>query len=411
MYRKIFVYMFILSVFTLLFISFLIMFDFYFSLPTQFFESIKSIRVLIIDTSCKIKFQNWASANSSVDVCLNPEIQNAFKRGFATSFHYSTVLHNDAFYLAIRINPDQVLRFTISNLEFQHLTHNIIRDYILSVCMAFILVLIIAWIATKRIISPFNNISNDEITFDSLNQYPELNTFISRIKEQENTLIQTAKYRTQFSANVSHELKTPLAEIMSMAQVIEKCDLDEAELKDSAKDIVGSSKRLLNMINDILELSRFDEASLNLKKEKVSINELVNQTISAMTKQKEKKSLEFEIKASDPNVEIMADKTLYQIVIKNLVENAIKYSYAKSAITILITDYGLSINNMSDPISEDALPKLFERFYRTDEARTVSSETGYGVGLAFVYNIVKAHGGDIEVFSTKEDGTTFNIKF
>jgi two-component system phosphate regulon sensor histidine kinase PhoR len=411
MYRKIFIHIFAISLLTVLFTSVFMVFDLYYNIPDQFASSIDGIRVSVVNRNCEVPFHNWIDPTVLSELCKRPETKRAFESGFAIAKHYSPTLNEWAYYVALRTSPDQVLKLTLSQEEFYQFTHAIIKDILLGLCISILVVLFASWITTKRIVRPFNDISDNNHINSVLMTYPEIKPFIDKINEQEARLKEIAKYRTQFSANVSHELNTPVAEIMAEAQVIASGKLNQEEVNEFANDIIQSSKRLSVLIREILELSKFDESTLSLNIVKTNISEMIEKTVAKYTEKAHEKSLKFEVVREEEDIYFAVDEMLYSVVVKNLIENAIKYSSENTTITVTISSVGFSVNNYGETIPPDVIPRLFERFYRTDTARTATSTAGYGLGLAFVYNIVQAHSGKIEAKSDQQNGTTFSVQF
>lgn len=403
--------MFFLSIVTVIFTVTFMIIDLYYTVPSQFAADIGSIRTSIVNRDCEVPFHNWVDPTILGELCKRPETQKAFENGFAFAYHFSPTLHEDAYYVAVRINHDQVLKLTLSKQEFYQFTHALIRDIIIGLCLSSLVVFLLSWLITRRVIKPFKNTTIDEYENSVLVNYPEIKPFIDTIKEHERNLKNIAKHRAQFSANVSHELRTPLAEILAMSQTIASGKLNDKEVHEFSCDIVKSSKKLSNLINEILELSRFDEGTIDIKKTSVNVVYLVESAINKFSKLAKEKNVTYQIEKTNDKIFIKADLTLYSIVVSNLIENATKYSYHDQKVIIKISDIGFSVNNQCDVISEDVLPRLFERFYRTDTARTSNDVNGYGLGLAFVNNIIKAHNGFIEVTSDKINGTTFSVSF
>ncbi len=221
------------------------------------------------------------------------------------------------------------------------------------------------------------------------------------------------KIRQDFVANVSHELKTPIASIKGFAETLLEGALeDKANARDFLKIIFTDASRLSRLVDDLLNLSKIESGKLNMSLKPIPIGPVINKVAASMKPQMENKSVTIEIRLPDPLSQIMADEPRLIQIFFNLIDNAIKYSKANghiritgleeaSHITITVSDDGIGIPKKD-------LPRLFERFYRVDKGRS-RALGGTGLGLSIVKHIVKAHQGDIRVESRLGKGATFTL--
>ncbi|WBW99630.1 two-component system histidine kinase PnpS [Oceanirhabdus sp. W0125-5] len=217
------------------------------------------------------------------------------------------------------------------------------------------------------------------------------------------------KMRTQFVANVSHELKTPLTSIKGFAETLK--DVDDVETKNKFLDIINTeAERLTRLINDILTLSHIEQQT-EMVNESVYVNEIIDDVYNLIksTKKGKERDIRMELQSVAP---LWGDSDKFKQMLINLVDNAVKYSESGDKIYIRsYYDKGSCIIEVEDTgvgISEHKIPRLFERFYRVDKAR--SRETGgTGLGLAIVKHIVIAFNGKINVESQKGVGTKFIV--
>lgn len=216
--------------------------------------------------------------------------------------------------------------------------------------------------------------------------------------------------RSQFVANVSHELKTPLTSIKGFAETLK--DVEDAEQRDKFLDIINDeAERLTRLINDILILSSLEQHREG-KTENINVNEVVEEVYELMKHTADTKEIEIDLSTSQlPNITGDRDKLKQAII--NLVDNAIKYSEARAQISmvtrleenkcvIIVEDTGVGM-------SKEHLNRIFERFYRIDKARS-RAQGGTGLGLAIVKHIVLNFRGTIDVESEIGKGTRFTIR-
>lgn len=219
--------------------------------------------------------------------------------------------------------------------------------------------------------------------------------------------------RQDFVANVSHELRTPVSSIKGYAETL----LDGAlEDKDNAKEFVGiiyqDANRLANLINDLLDLSRIESGKMKMSFVALDAVSLIKRAVAVIENQARAKSIVLKFDLPENLPKINADETRFSQVMINILDNAIKYSPegGVAAIFAKVTDKMLQID-ISDSgigISENDLPRIFERFYRVDKARS-RELGGTGLGLSIVKHIVSAHGGQVWVKSELGKGSIFSF--
>jgi two-component system phosphate regulon sensor histidine kinase PhoR len=218
------------------------------------------------------------------------------------------------------------------------------------------------------------------------------------------------KVRSDFVANVSHEIKTPLTSIKGFVEtLLEGAQDDKENAKHFLKIIQDHANRLDNLVNDLLSLSFLESKAIVLEKQKVDLNRLVDEIISGFRSQTRKKSLEIKNELSS-GLSITADRDKLGQVFTNLIDNAVKFNREKGFIRV----YSQDLDNKVKVIVEDSglgipakdIPRIFERFYRVDKARS-REIGGTGLGLSIVKHIVELHGGDVGVESTEGLGSKF----
>ncbi|MFA6217820.1 MAG: ATP-binding protein [Candidatus Omnitrophota bacterium] len=221
------------------------------------------------------------------------------------------------------------------------------------------------------------------------------------------------KIRRDFVANVSHELRTPISSIKGYAETLLEGALDD---RDNAKEFISiicqDANRLASLINDLLDLSKIESGKLKMSFDALDPGVLIKKAITIIDHQVKAKSIALKITIPQSLPKITADETRFSQVMVNLLDNAVKYSSEGATITICaqVADNALQID-ISDTgigISENDLPRIFERFYRVDKARS-RELGGTGLGLSIVKHIVSAHGGQVWVKSELGSGSTFSF--
>lgn len=219
--------------------------------------------------------------------------------------------------------------------------------------------------------------------------------------------------KTDFVANVSHELKTPLTSIKGFVETLLDGALDDQETAKHFLEIINDeTDRLNRLINDLLSLSRIEAKQRELNRVSLDLEKIINETVSILSPQAKEKDLAIKVNIKRPLQVIEADEDMIGQVLINLIDNAVKYTHEggqvsisaetqKDRVKVAVADTGIGI-----PI--DSIPRLFERFYRVDKARS-REMGGTGLGLAIVKHILELHSGKIEVESIVGQGSTFTF--
>ncbi|SHK09771.1 two-component system histidine kinase PnpS [Desulforamulus aeronauticus] len=216
--------------------------------------------------------------------------------------------------------------------------------------------------------------------------------------------------RTEFAANVSHELRTPLTSINGFVETLLDGAMEQPHVAKNFLEIIHTEgKRLANLIDDLLKLSRLEDRRTILHKQPVDLADIIHNTIKMFEGLAQDKNIELTEVIPSDLPPVPGDFGFLSQVIVNLVDNAIKYTltggkvnvevtFNQQSITVTVSDTGIGI-------SEESLPRVFERFYRVDKARS-REMGGTGLGLSISKHIVEAHGGKIKATSSQE-GSTF----
>lgn len=218
--------------------------------------------------------------------------------------------------------------------------------------------------------------------------------------------------RKDFVANVSHELKTPITSIRGFSETLLDGAMSDERLREQFITIIlNESERLQSLIHDLLELSKLEKEEFTLNIEHISVPSLVKDTIPIVEQQANQKGIELE-QTIDTEGYIDGDSARLKQVVINLITNAINYTPNGGTIKLDLKNHKdsfmISVTDSGIGIPKEDVPRIFERFYRVDKARSRNSG-GTGLGLAIVKHIVEAHDGNIEVESEYQKGTAFHI--
>jgi len=217
------------------------------------------------------------------------------------------------------------------------------------------------------------------------------------------------KQRREFSANVSHELKTPLTTISGLSEMIANGMVKEEDVADFAKKISTQTERLITIIEDIIRLSQFDEGDILKEFSTFELKELADLVENSLLSKARLRHVEIEIKGEP--ISISANKRMIDELLFNLIDNGIKYNKDGGKVTVELADlddfYKISVCDNGIGIPKEHLNRVFERFYRVDQSRSQKT-SGTGLGLSIVKHIVEYHKGKIEIESEENVGTTIS---
>ncbi|OEG00092.1 hypothetical protein BHF71_06510 [Vulcanibacillus modesticaldus] len=222
------------------------------------------------------------------------------------------------------------------------------------------------------------------------------------------------KMRTEFVANVSHELRTPITAVKGFTETLLDGTINDEDTRRTFLQIIHKeSDRLHRLISDLLDLTKIEQNKEILNFSKVDLKSLIQSTIATMRPQIEKNKISIYEELDEVQVEADEDR-LRQVMI-NLINNGIAYTPENGSITVRLYQHNkdfikIEVEDTGIGIPEKSLPRIFERFYRVDKARSRESG-GTGLGLAIVKHIIESHGGSIHVESRVGKGSKFTIIF
>ncbi len=370
-----------------------------------------NLRITWVDEDGTVLFDNDTNVQSLSNHIDRPEIRMAFETGEGESVRRSDTLRMNTFYYALLLDNDTVLRVstqarTITSVLISALpVIGVIAILILAGCV------LIGHLLTRQLMKPLEEMSKNLDDYQ-VPVYKELEPFAERIRVQHENILAAAKSRQDFTANVSHELKTPITAISGYAELIENGMADEDSQVHIAQQIRHNADRLQSLITDIIQLSELDDLELERNFETVDLYAVAKECVDDLKPVAEKKSVRLSYRGVSAGV--MGDRGLIREMIENLVQNGIRYNKESGSVVVFVTIRDahpvLMVKDTGIGIAADQLDRVFERFYRVDKSR--SRQTGgTGLGLAIVKHIVELHNAEIEIESTVGAGTDITVRF
>lgn len=377
-------------------------------------------RITWIGADGSILYDNEADTSDMENHLEREEVIDALKNGYGESNRYSDTLAEKLFYSAQLLPDGTVLRLSGKQNTIWTLILGFLQPIILVALLALILSVVLASRLSCKIVEPINRIDleNPSLCLGK-KEYEEIEPLLRRmnaqqleIRQNQEELEKTSRIRQEFTANASHELKTPLHAISGYAELLENNMVNPEDIRPFAGKIRRDAQRMSRLVADIIDLTRLDGGAEGMQWEEADLFRIAQNAVDSVQAEAEKRNIILTLSGEKaPCYGI--PQVLYSIVY-NLCDNAVKYNHengsvdltvrnTKGAVTLTVSDSGIGIL----PEHQD---RIFERFYRVDKSHS-GEIGGTGLGLSIVKHGVLIHGASIRVESIPGTGTTFTIVF
>ena len=372
----------------------------------------ESLRITIVDESGTVLLDTDADSDSMENHLDRPEIIGAFRDGAASASRVSETMSKTLFYYAVRLDNGTVMRVSRVADSFWAVLQNVFPS-VLGVCVIlFAFCIVLSNYFTKSIIKPIDKMAETLSDPGVEGPYKELSPFMTTIRQQHADILDSARMRQEFTANVSHELKTPLTAISGYAELIEHGMADKENAARFAGEIHKNAARLLSLINDIIQLSQLDGGRKQMEFVNLDLHALAQECVDMLALNAQKQNVTMQV-SGKPSM-IMADKQLMEELVYNLCDNAIRYNNRGGSVNVTVGQESghtfLVVKDTGIGISKENQERVFERFYRVDKSRSKATG-GTGLGLAIVKHIVSQHGAKIFIESEEGKGTEIRVDF
>jgi len=366
----------------------------------------------MIDPNGFVLYDNEAQADSMDNHAQRPEVLSAVMRGEGTDIRQSSTLQKSTYYYALRLDEGLVLRVAEETSSIWDIFLHAAPMTMLIIALMMGLCALGANIVTRRLVRPIEQMADQLDDMNGAVSYPELAPFMSMIRKQHEEILRSADMRIQFTANVSHELKTPLTSISGYAELIESGMAKEKQAQRFAGEIHKSANRLLTLINDIIRLSQMDSPTTGLNLETFDAAQLAADTIEQLRIGAAKMGVSLQIDRKSSFLE--ADRRMVEELVYNLCDNAIRYNVHGGSVRVEVRPVRdqvmICVQDTGIGISQENQERVFERFYRVDKSRSKATG-GTGLGLAIVKHIAVKHGASLALESELGRGTTITVMF
>lgn len=370
------------------------------------------LRITLIGADGEVLYESLLNKDEMDNHNERPEIIEAREKGEVEAIRYSATSGTHTFYYAERLQNGNVLRIGRDSVSVNRIMVNtLVIVLVIALCILFVCMGISHYL-TKKLVEPIEKLATNIMLVDENNVYEEIRPFVNTIKEQHVNIINNAQLRQEFTANVSHELKTPLTAISGYAELIGNGMTGKEDTIRFSNEIHSNANRLLSLINDIIKLSELDEADHQMEMERIDLYKLAENCVQMMQVTAEKQGIRLTLQGESAMV--MANKGLMDEVFYNLCSNAIRYNKPGGSVTVTVGTKDersfLSVADTGIGIPKECQERVFERFYRVDKSRSKSTG-GTGLGLAIVKHIVAQHNAALHLDSELGEGTTIEIVF
>lgn len=372
----------------------------------------EGLRVTLISADGQVEYDNEADSGQMENHSERPEIEAAFADGEGEAVRKSRTLDKSTFYYAVRLEDGSVLRVAKEAESLYSIFVSALPSLVMVTCILIVVSMILAHFLTGNLIKPIEKLARDLEAQEDLNEYEEMIPIIDMIKKQHQDIIKNARIRQEFTANVSHELKTPLTSISGYAELIENGMASAEDTVRFARGIHKSANRLLTLINDIIRLSELDSSEENAVFEKLNLYQLAETCVEMLSMNAEKHQVSIELQGTESY--IYGNRQMIEELLYNLCDNAIRYNNINGSVTVEVYPKNhqtiLIVRDTGIGIPKEHQERIFERFYRVDKSRSKSTG-GTGLGLAIVKHILVKHHASIDLESEVGKGTVITVTF
>ncbi|MGN0739698.1 MAG: sensor histidine kinase [Treponema sp.] len=375
-------------------------------------------RITLIHPDGTVYFDNTVDISTLENHSTRSEFIGAIKNGTDSSSRFSETMTEKTLYFAKLLQNGDVIRISCNQQSVALIVIEIAQTLVAMLVIALFVSLTFAQVISKKIIEPLNKINFENP--ENAEVYEELKPFTKRIAEENFEKEQREELRKQFSANVSHELKTPLTSISGFAEILRTGETDKKTTIDFANTIYEQSKRMIELVNDIIKISKLDEKSISQEKETVSLREVTTDIFQILSATAKNKNVHLNISGSSGM--IFGVRSVIHEMIYNLIDNAIKYNKPGGSVDVNINSLSkensgekenkviLIVKDTGIGIPHNEKERVFERFYRIEKSRS-KELGGTGLGLSIVKHAAKYHNAIVTLDSDEGKGSTFTITF
>lgn len=369
-----------------------------------------STRITRISRAGDVLYDTTKDSSTLENHSGRTEVKEALSTGEGEEIRMSDTVGRELYYYAVLLGDGSVLRVSKTMDGLVGTALNVLPVMAGVGAAMLILACFLAKWQTKRLVDPIYNLDLEHPLENKA--YAELRPFLEAMDRQNKEKEAVSNMRKEFSANVSHELKTPLTSISGYAEIMKNGMVRPEDMQGFSERIYKEARRLITLVEDIIKLSKLDEESVELEKEDVDLFDLTREIVSRLSPQASQKHIRMEV-TGEP-VSCNGVRQILDEMIYNICENAVKYNNEGGKVTIWVGNTlagpKVSVADTGIGIPKEHQERIFERFYRVDKSHS-KERGGTGLGLSIVKHGALLHGAKVSVESAPGKGTKMDILF
>ena len=376
----------------------------------------QEIRLTLISPDGDVLYETATDQQTMENHIGRPEIQEALESGVGQDIRDSQTMGYQTYYYAQRLSDGNILRIAQDSQSLWSIYDEALPAILLSCLLMMGVAAISAGTLTRTLIQPVHKMTEDLDHIQDNVPYRELAPFAEAIHSDRVLRENNEKMRQEFTANVSHELKTPLTSISGYAELIETGMAKPEDVAEFGSKIHREASRMIRLVNDILQLSHLDSVRPEGEAVTMETVDLLELARDCVERQKvNARHAYVALSYLGESAPVLGSRTLLEELYQNLCDNAIRYNRPGGKVQLAVgcTRDGhayLTVRDNGIGIPKDAQSSVFERFYRVDKSRSKATG-GTGLGLAIVKNIARIHNARIKLESEVGVGTTITVTF
>ena len=367
-------------------------------------------RVTQISPEGEVLYDTRRDESTLEDHSGRKEVQEALASGEGEDVRMSDTVGQELYYYALLLDDGTVLR---ASKSMDGLIGTALNNLPVMAGLAVIMMILAYFMAkwqTNRLVKPIYELDLEHPLENKT--YDELTPFLEAMDKQNREKEAVSNMRKEFSANVSHELKTPLTSISGYAEIMKNGMVRPADVPVFSERIYKEARRLIHLVEDIIKLSKLDEESVELEKQEVDLYEMTREIVSRLSPQAQQRNIRMEV-TGEP-VTYFGIRQILDEMIYNVCENAVKYNNENGRVSVWVGNTlegpKVTVTDTGIGIPEEHHERIFERFYRVDKSHS-KERGGTGLGLSIVKHGALLHGAKVTVDSTPGRGTRIEMQF
>ncbi len=371
---------------------------------------VRDYRITWIGRDGSVLYDNDAPSAGMANHLQREEVRQALAEGYGESHRYSATLMERSLYTAQRLTDGSVLRLAIAQNTVLTMLLGVGQGLAAVILLALFISVLLARRLSRRIVQPLNALDLDRPLENE--GYPEIQPLLRRVDAQQKQLRAQEQMRREFTANVSHELKTPLHVISGYAELIQNGLARPEDVGAFAGKIYDESQLMVKLVEDIIRLSHLDEGAQDMRFEQIDLYAVATDVAGQLEAEAARSDVTLSV-TGEP-VPLLAIGALVHSIVFDLCDNAVKYNRPGGHVTVDVRHTAaagvLTVTDDGVGIPPDQREHIFERFYRGEKSHS-KSVPGTGLGLSIVKHAAMVLGAEIDLTSAVGKGTAVTVRF